>query len=57
MENAVDVAPVKEGVALIQNKLKNILVQKGLKEMESIGDLLMPICTKPLPIYRPLLMI
>lgn len=38
MEKAVDVAPVKEGVALIQNKLKNILAQKGLKEMESIGS-------------------
>lgn len=37
MEKAVDVAPVKEGVTLIQNKLKNILGQKGLKEMESIG--------------------
>jgi len=37
MEKAADVAPVKEGVTLIQNKLKNILAQKGLKEMESIG--------------------
>jgi molecular chaperone GrpE len=37
IEKAVDVAPVKEGVTLIQNKLKNILTQKGLKEMESIG--------------------
>ncbi|MDN3546872.1 nucleotide exchange factor GrpE [Mucilaginibacter aquaedulcis] len=37
MEKAVDVAPVKEGVTLIQNKLKNILGQKGLKEMESVG--------------------
>ncbi|WP_439697370.1 nucleotide exchange factor GrpE [Mucilaginibacter sp. AW1-7] len=37
MEKAIDVAPVKEGVTLIQNKLKNILAQKGLKEMESIG--------------------
>ena len=37
MEKAVDVAPVKEGVTLIQNKLKNILSQKGLKEMESVG--------------------
>src|ERR1700744_4610666 len=37
MENATDVAPVKEGVALIQNKLKNTLTQKGLKAMESIG--------------------
>ncbi|WP_419702076.1 nucleotide exchange factor GrpE [Mucilaginibacter sp. NFX135] len=38
MENAVDVAPVKEGVTLIQNKLKNILGQKGLKEMTAIGE-------------------
>ena len=38
MENATDVAPVKEGVILVQNKLKNILSQKGLKEMGSIGE-------------------
>ena len=38
MENATDVVPVKEGVNLIQNKLKNTLTQKGLKEMESIGN-------------------
>ena len=37
MENATDVAPVKEGVVLIQNKLKNALTKAGLKEMESIG--------------------
>ena len=37
MENATDVVSVKDGVALIQNKLKNILTQKGLKEMQSIG--------------------
>jgi molecular chaperone GrpE len=37
METVTDVAPVKEGVTLIQNKLKNVLTQKGLKEMESIG--------------------
>ena len=37
MENATDVVSVKEGVALIQNKLKNVLTQKGLKEMQSIG--------------------
>ncbi|WP_347525788.1 nucleotide exchange factor GrpE [Mucilaginibacter sp. CAU 1740] len=37
MEKATEVAPVKEGVALIQHKLKNILGQKGLKEMTSIG--------------------
>ena len=38
MEDASDVASVKEGVELIQNKLKNTLTQKGLKPMESIGN-------------------
>jgi molecular chaperone GrpE len=38
MENATDIVAVKEGVALIQNKMKNILTQKGLKEMQSIGS-------------------
>ena len=38
MEGATDITPVKEGVELIQNKLKNTLTQKGLKEMESIGS-------------------
>src|ERR1700712_1353250 len=38
MENTTDVTAVKEGVALIQNKLKSVLSQKGLKEMQSIGD-------------------
>ncbi|WP_374951724.1 nucleotide exchange factor GrpE [Mucilaginibacter sp.] len=37
MENATDVTSVKEGVILIQNKMKNILAQKGLKEMQTIG--------------------
>ena len=37
MENATDVAPVKEGILLVQNKLKSILSQKGIKEMESLG--------------------
>jgi molecular chaperone GrpE len=37
MDTVTDVIPVKEGVALIQHKLKNILAQKGLKEMQSIG--------------------
>jgi len=37
MDSATEVGPVKEGVQLIQNKLKNVLAQKGLKEMESIG--------------------
>jgi len=38
MEGATDIAPVKQGVELIQNKLKNTMAQKGLKEMESIGN-------------------
>jgi molecular chaperone GrpE len=36
-ENAVDVAAIKEGVQLVHNKLKNLLLQKGLKDMESIN--------------------
>jgi molecular chaperone GrpE len=36
-EAAVDVAPIKEGVQLVHHKLKNLLAQKGLKEMESIN--------------------
>ncbi|OCX54786.1 nucleotide exchange factor GrpE [Mucilaginibacter sp. PPCGB 2223] len=38
METATDVIPVKEGVALIQNKLKHILTAKGLKEMSTKGQ-------------------
>ncbi|MDB5115910.1 MAG: heat shock protein GrpE [Mucilaginibacter sp.] len=38
MENATDINAVKEGVLLVQNKLVNILSQKGLKPMESIGQ-------------------
>lgn len=37
METATDIESVKEGIKLVHHKLKNILVQKGLKEMESIG--------------------
>jgi molecular chaperone GrpE len=37
IETASDILAVKEGVTLVQNKLKSILTQKGLKEMESIG--------------------
>ena len=37
MQNAQDVAPVKEGVELIYNKLANILQQKGLRPMNTIG--------------------
>jgi len=54
METATDVAAVKEGVTLIQNKIKNTLTQKGLKEMESKGaafdaDLHEGITTIPAP--------
>src|ERR1700742_1068258 len=38
LETSTDVNAVKEGVALIQNKLNNILSQKGLKPMQSIGQ-------------------
>jgi len=38
METATDVIPVKEGVALVQNKLKHILTAKGLKEMSTKGE-------------------
>ncbi len=38
MEKATDIVAVKEGVALVQHKLKNILGQRGLKEMESTGQ-------------------
>ena len=37
MEAATDIKAVKDGVVLVQNKLNNILSQKGLKPMESIG--------------------
>jgi len=36
-ENAVDISAIREGVQLVHSKLKSILVQKGLKEMESIN--------------------
>jgi molecular chaperone GrpE len=38
LANTVDVEAVKEGMALIHNKLKAILEQKGLKEMISVGE-------------------
>jgi len=38
LETSTDVKAVKEGVALIQNKLNNVLTQKGLKPMKSIGE-------------------
>lgn len=36
-ELATEVAPVREGVVLIQSKLKGLLNQKGLKEIESLN--------------------
>ena len=36
-ENATEVAAIREGVMLVQTKLKSILGQKGLKEMESMN--------------------
>lgn len=36
-ETATELEPVKEGVSLVGQKLKNILNHQGLKEMESIG--------------------
>ena len=38
IENAKDVSAVKEGISLVQNKFKNLLAQKGLKEMASKGQ-------------------
>ena len=38
MKDTKDIEAVKEGVKLVHNKLRNILTQKGLKPMESIGQ-------------------
>ncbi len=38
METATDVSAIKEGINLVNNKLKNILQQKGLKEMSAKGE-------------------
>ncbi|RZK80022.1 MAG: nucleotide exchange factor GrpE [Pedobacter sp.] len=37
MEGATDVNAIREGITLVHAKLKNLLAQKGLKEMESIN--------------------
>ena len=37
MENATDINPIREGIALVHHKLKNVLAQKGLKEMECVN--------------------
>lgn len=38
MDNATDVVAVKTGIELVQQKLKNMLAQKGLKEMDAQGQ-------------------
>lgn len=38
MEKSEDVTTIKEGVSLIFNKLRNTLQQKGLKKLESKGE-------------------
>lgn len=35
-ENATEVNAIREGIMLVQTKLKSILTQKGLKEVESL---------------------
>ena len=37
IETATDIEAVKEGVKLVHHKLKNVLTNKGLKEMTAIG--------------------
>jgi len=36
-ENATDINAIREGIQLVHTKLKSILNQKGLKEMESVN--------------------
>lgn len=38
LENSTEISAVKEGLDLVHQKLKNILSQKGLKEMNAIGE-------------------
>jgi molecular chaperone GrpE len=38
METATDVVAVQAGAELIYSKLNNILTQKGLKSMDSVGE-------------------
>lgn len=37
-ENATELASVKEGMALIRNKMFSVLEQRGVKAMDSIGE-------------------
>ncbi len=38
LETSDDIVQIKEGITLVFNKLRNILLSKGLKEMESKGQ-------------------
>ncbi|MEO6489510.1 MAG: nucleotide exchange factor GrpE [Ferruginibacter sp.] len=38
MQASDDIAVIKEGTLLVFNKFRNVLLQKGLKAMESIGE-------------------
>jgi len=37
IESATDINPIREGITLVHNKLKGVLIQKGLQQMESIN--------------------
>ena len=37
IESATDINPIREGITLVHNKLKSVLIQKGLQQMESIN--------------------
>jgi molecular chaperone GrpE len=37
-ETATDLEAIKEGVILIQNQFRNILMQKGLEEINAVGE-------------------
>jgi len=36
IETATDINPIREGITLVHSKLKSLLAQKGLKEIESL---------------------
>lgn len=37
-DNSTDLGALREGIVLVQQKLRNLLGQKGLEEMKSIGE-------------------
>lgn len=42
MKQSTDVQAIKEGVDLIYNKLRNILIQQGIEDMKTIGEVFNP---------------